>query len=356
VRLTRITRTGGGLTQAPAPAGLPGAPVAEGAPPKRARRQLPFRRSRSQLLVLAPSFLLLGIFVYGFIAYTIRVSLSKWQGVAPTLQIEHPLGTTFKALAQTARFQADMRNVVIFTVLFLLLAILAGLVLALLVHDTLIARGLFRSVFLFPYALSFIVTGVVWRWIFTPSTGANLILDKLGIHHGPKWITDPTVVGDVSKQLDAIIPGGHFIQVKLGIPLAIIPVVIAASWQLAGFAMANFLAALSSLDPQLREAASLDGAGWWQYQRRIVVPLLWPMMVAIGVILAHVSLKSFDLVYAMSGQGPGFATDVPGIFVFEQTFRALRWNTGAAASVVMFVLIAAVVLPYLYRRTVKEAR
>ena len=218
MRLTRITRTGGGLTQAPAPAGLPGAPVAEGAPPQRARRQLPFRRSRSQLLVLAPSFLVLGIFVYGFIAYTIRVSLSKWQGVAPTLQVEHPLGTTFKALAQTPRFQADMRNVVIFTVLFLLLAILAGLVLALLVHDTLIARGLFRSVFLFPYALSFIVTGVVWRWIFTPSTGANLILDKLGIHHGPKWITDPTVVGDVSKQLDAIIPGGHFIQVKLGIP------------------------------------------------------------------------------------------------------------------------------------------
>jgi glucose/mannose transport system permease protein len=156
--------------------------------------------------------------------------------------------------------------------------------------------------------------------------------------------------------LEKVIPGGDFIQVKLGIPLAIIPIVIAASWQLAGFAMANFLAALGALSPELREAASLDGASWWQYQRHIALPLLWPMMIAVGIILAHVSLKSFDLVYAMAGQGPGFATDVPGIFVFEQTFRALRWNTGAAASVVMFILVSAVVLPYLYRRIIKEAR
>jgi glucose/mannose transport system permease protein len=228
-------------------------------------------------------------------------------------------------------------------------------VLAVLVHDTLIGRSFFRSIFLFPYALSFIVTGVVWRWIFTPSTGANLILDALGIEHKPKWITDPSVAGDVSSALEKIIPGGDFIQVKLGIPLAIIPVVIAASWQLTGFAMANFLAALSAVPEELREAASLDGASWWQYQRRIALPLLWPMVIAVAIILAHVSLKSFDLVYAMVGQGPGFATDVPGIFVFEQMFRALRWNYGAGASMIMFLLVTAVVLPYLYRRNLKEA-
>jgi glucose/mannose transport system permease protein len=315
-----------------------------------------WRRNRTQLLVLAPSALALFVFVYGFIAYTIRVSLSKWQGIAPDLSVQHPVGKTYQALMETPRFQADLRNTFVFTALFLALAILAGLVLAVLVYDTLVARGFFRSIFLFPYALSFIVTGVVWRWIFTPSTGVNLILDKLGVEHPPKWITDPTVAGDVSAGLERVIPGGDFIQVKLGIPLAIIPVVIAAAWQLGGFAMANFLAALGAVPPELREAASLDGATWWQYQRRIVLPLLWPMIVAVGILLAHTSLKAFDLVYAMVGQGPGFATDVPGIFVFDQMFRALRWNMGAAASVVMFVLVALVILPYLYRRTVKEAR
>jgi glucose/mannose transport system permease protein len=342
---TSPTRIGGGLTEAPA-----------GRAAVKPRRHSWWRRHRFQLLALGPSALLLFVFVYGFIAYTFRVSLSKWQGIAPNLELEKPVGDTYRALLETPRFQADLRNTVVFTVLFLVLAVIAGLVLAVLVHDTLIGRGFFRSIFLFPYALSFIVTGVVWRWIFTPSTGANLILDVLGIEHKPKWITDPTVVGDVSAALEKVIPGGDFIQIKLGIPLAIIPVVIAASWQLTGFAMANFLAALSAVPEDLREAASLDGAGWWAYQRRIALPLLWPMVIAVGIILAHVSLKSFDLVYAMAGQGPGFATDVPGIFVFEQMFRGLRWNYGAGASMIMFLLITAIVLPYLYRRNnLKEA-
>jgi glucose/mannose transport system permease protein len=348
---TPRTRIGGGLTEAPAGRAAP--PAA--APTRAVRRRSWWTRHRFQLLALGPSLLLLFIFVYGFIVYTFRVSLSKWQGIAPNLELEKPLGDTYRVLLETPRFQADLRNTVVFTILFLALAVIAGLVLAVLVHDTLVGRGFFRSIFLFPYALSFIVTGVVWRWIFTPSTGANLILDALGVEHKPKWITDPTVAGDVSSALERVIPGGDFIQVKLGIPLAIIPVVIAASWQLAGFAMANFLAALSAVPEELREAASLDGANWWQYQRRIVLPLLWPMVIAVGIILAHVSLKSFDLVYAMAGQGPGFATDVPGIFVFEQMFRALRWNYGAGASMIMFVLVTAIVLPYLYRRNLKEA-
>ena len=223
-------------------------------------------------------------------------------------------------------------------------------------HNALAARPVFRSIFLFPYALSFIVTGVVWRWVFTPSAGANLILRGLGVHAKPKWITDPTVAGDVSAQLGHVIPLGSVIQTKLGIPLAIIPVVIAASWQLGGFAMANFLAALAGMPAELREAAQLDGASTFQYHRYVVFPLLRPVIVVVLILLTHVSLKSFDLVYAMVGQGPGFATDVPGIFVFDQTFRALRYNTGAAASVVMLLLVSAVMVPYLYRSTKGAAK
>lgn len=310
-----------------------------------------FSRHGFRLAVLVPALGMIGVFVYGFIGYSVRVSLSQWQGLTPNLAVKKPLGSTYAQMFQTARFQADLRNIVIFTVLFLLAAVVIGMALALLVHNVLAGRAVFRSIFLFPYALSFIVTGVVWRWVFTPSAGANLILDKLGIHAKPKWITDPAVVGDVSHALNAVLPGGHFIQVKLGIPLALVPVVIAAAWQLGGFAMANFLAALSAMPEELKEAASLDGATSWQYHRHIVLPYLRPMVVVVLILLGHVSLKSFDLVYAMVGQGPGFATDVPGIFVFEQTFRALKYNTGAAASLVMLVMVAVVMVPYLYRST-----
>lgn len=304
-----------------------------------------------QLAVLVPTLGFVAIFVYGFIGYSIRVSLSKWTGLTPDLEVKQPAGSTYTDLLSQVRFQTDLRNIVIFTVFFLVLAVVVGLVLALLVHNALAGRPAFRSIFLFPYALSFIVTGVVWRWIFTPSAGANLILQALGIQAKPKWITDPTVVGDVSASLKDVIPFGSAIQTKLGIPLAIIPVVIAAAWQLGGFAMANFLAALAGIPEELKEAASLDGASTFQYHRYIVFRLLRPMVVVVLILLTHVSLKSFDLVYAMVGQGPGFATDVPGIFVFDQTFRALRYNTGAAASVVMLVLVSLVMVPYLYRST-----
>jgi glucose/mannose transport system permease protein len=334
--------------------------------PERTRTPVPRRpkaslrrvlsRNRFSLITLTPTMLLVLVFVYGFIAYTVRVSLSKWRGLVQNLELKRPVGSTYNDLARTPRFQADLRNVFIFTGLFLTLAIIVGLLLAMLVHNLLRGRAFFRSIFLFPYSLSFIVTGVVWRWLFTPSTGANLILKGLGVEHGPKWITDPTVAGDVSGALNKVLPGGDFIQVKLGIPLAIIPVVFAASWQLAGFAMANFLAAMSAMPDEIHEAAQLDGAGWFSYHWHIVLPMLRSTVLTVAIILGYVSLKSFDLVYAMVGQGPGFATDVPGIFVFEQTFRALRYNTGAGASVVMLVLVCIVILPYLYRSYLKETR
>jgi glucose/mannose transport system permease protein len=179
--------------------------------------------------VLVPILGLVGIFVYGFIAYSIRVSLSEWTGLTPDLEVKEPIGSTYTQLLSSARFQTDLRNIVIFTLLFLGSAVVIGLVLALLVHNVLAGRAFFRSVFLFPYALSFIVTGVVWRWIFTPSAGANLILQWLGIDAKPKWITDPAVVGDVSAALEPIIPLGTVIQTKLGIPLALLPVIVAAS-------------------------------------------------------------------------------------------------------------------------------
>ena len=157
-------------------------------PDPRSRKQVPHnvKTSRRAAWIFAPSLLVSFLFVYVFIGITAYISLSNWKiGTSPNLSVRQPLGATYGELVQEQRFQADIRNVVIFTVIFLVLAILGGLVAALFIHHVAVGKGLFRTVFLLPYALSFIVTGVAWRWIFAPSTGVNEILRSLGIENPP---------------------------------------------------------------------------------------------------------------------------------------------------------------------------
>ncbi len=299
------------------------------------------------------------VFVYGFIAMSIWVSLSNWGSARMDLSIASEPLETYRRLFTMARFQTDLRNALVFTVLFLIISVVVGLTLALLLDQSIFGRSFFRNIFLFPYALSFIVTGVSWRWVFNPETGINLLLDNLGLNlllgklglpeFWPPWLTTPEVVGDLARWIPAL----EGLRTQIGLPLAMIPVIIAAVWQLSGFAMAMYLAGLSTISHDIREAAQLDGASTWRIYRDIIVPLLKPMTISILIILGHVSLKIFDLIFAMSGPGPGFATDVPGIFVYEQTFRATRYNLGAAASVVMLIMVSVVIVPYL-ARSLKE--
>jgi glucose/mannose transport system permease protein len=286
---------------------------------------------------------------------TVWISMSNWDSARMDLSRIQPALAVYDRLFNMSRFQIDLRNTFIFTVLFLLLSVGLGLVLALLLDQHIPAGAFFRNVFLFPYALSFIVTGVSWRWIFNPDSGVNLLLDHLGLNwllgqfglgpFHPTWLTNPNVIGDI--------PLGDFVRIQVGFPMALFPVIIAATWQLSGFAMAMYLAGLGTISNDLREAAQLDGASTWGIYRDVIIPLLRPITISTLIILGHVSLKIFDLIYAMSGSGPGFATDVPGIFVFEQTFRATRYNLGAAASIIMLLLVSIVIVPYL-ARSMKE--
>ena len=343
------------MSMAPVEPVVLAAEQAEG--PQRPGRRL---RTPKALLWLLPSFLIVCVFVYVFIAYTIGVSLSsQWRPAKPDFTVADPWYGVYGELLATPRFQADIRNNIVFTVFFLLFCVILGFLFAVLVYNALWARGFFRGVFLLPYALSFIVTGVVWRWLFNPESGLNLLLNASGIGAAyesltgsplrPEWTSSPDVLGDVSGLLNAIIPGGDFIQIELGIPLALMAVVLAAGWQLMGFSMAMFLAGLSSVPDDVLEAAQLDGASGFRYYRSIVIPMMWPFAVTTLVILAHVAFKMFDLVYAMSGSGIGFATDMPGIFVYESMYKALRPNLGAAAAIVMLIMVCCVVVPYLVR-------
>jgi glucose/mannose transport system permease protein len=313
-------------------------------------------RAQSFLLLL-PSLLALAIFVYVFIGTTFWVSLSNWRTLKPDLTLREPLFATYGELFAMARWQADLRNTFVFTIFFIGFALTLGLTLAILLDRELFAHNVFRNIFLFPYALSFVVTGVVWRWIFNPETGINLFFNLLGINAllaqagmeplKPGWITDPTVVAQVNGVLAAVWPAVADWQVKLGVPLAMIPVAIAATWQLSGFVMALYVGGMATISDEVREAARMDGASELQVYSRIIIPMLRPVTISVFVILLHVSLKIFDLVYTMAGVGPGFATDVPAIFVFEMMFKATRYNLGSAAAIIMLLLVAVVIIPYL---------
>jgi glucose/mannose transport system permease protein len=322
------------------------------------RRRGRFSERTLSAVILSPAMTLILIFVYVFIAITIWVSLSNWHTMKIDMSIRDPLGATYGQMFMMPRWHANLRNVFIFTALFLTLSIGFGLLLAILLDRKLIGHTIFRNVFLFPYALSFIVTGIAWRWIFNPETGINILIDGLGINKliqglggpplHPGWTTDPAVLFSLNNWLGALFPPIKTMSIQLGIPMALIPVIIAAAWQLTGFAMSMYIAGLATVPNDLREAARIDGATEFQVYTKVVIPQLNPVTVSTAIILGHVSLKIFDLIFAMTGVGPGFATDVPGIFVFEMTFKATRYNLGAAASVIMLLLVSLIIVPYLW--------
>lgn len=327
------------------------------APPAPQRRFLTERMQ--SFLFLLPSLIAIAIFVYGFISVTFYISLSEWRSATPNWNLRFPLFDVYGDLFSNTRFQIDLRNTVVFTILFISISVLVGLGLAILIDYNRRWRviPLFRNTVLFPYALSFIVTGVAWRWIFNPEAGINQFFDLLGINSflvaqglaplKPGWTTDPSVVLRVNDALNLIIPGASDWRVALGIPVALIPVAIAAMWQLSGFVMALYLGGMTTISDEIREAALIDGATDWQVYTRVVIPLLRPVTISVVVILLHVSFKIFDLVFAMAGTGPAFATDVPAIFVFEQMFKGNKYNLGTAAAIVMLIMVALIIVPYL---------
>lgn len=325
------------------------------AAPKRRRRGI--SEQAQSFLLLLPSFLAIAIFVYIFIAISFYVSLSNWRTLKIDLSLRQPLFQTYADLFNSPRFQADLRNTFVFTVVFLSLAVILGMLLAILLDRQLPGTSIYRNIFLFPYALSFVVTGVAWRWIFNPETGVNVLFNVIGINSlmnrlgmqplHPGWITDPAVWLPINNIIATVYPPAATMQLKLGVPAAMIPVAIAATWQLSGFVMAMYVGGMATISDEVREAARIDGANEWQVYRHVIIPMLNPVTISLVVLLLHTSLKIFDLVFTMSGVGPGFATDVPAIFVFETMFKATRYNLATAAAIFMLVLVGLVVVPYL---------
>jgi glucose/mannose transport system permease protein len=287
-------------------------------------------------LIVLPSIVLIAVFVYGFIGWTATVSFSQWDGVEPDYTwagLDNYRQLFNRDSVAGKRFTIDLWNTLFFTLFFLAICVVAGLLLAILLDQKIKGEGIFRTIYLFPMAISFVVTGVVWQWIFAPGTtnrprGVNALLNLLGLdalRWG--WFTDTNSIGPFH--------------------VALIPVIIAAAWQLIGYTMAMYLAGLRSIPEELREAARVDGASEIGIYRHVVLPILRPITLSALIFLGHISLKIFDLVFTMTGKGPGFVTDVPGIFMFETTFQGNHYAQGATISLIMFVMVALIIVPYL---------
>ena len=272
-------------------------------------------------LVIAPGFVLGFAFIYG---------LMIWNGVlSMTASRMLPNYDEFVGLAQYAKlFEMDrwwlaLKNLGIFSVLYVGGAMLIGMALAIVLDQKVRAEGLLRTIYLYPMALSFIVTGTAWKWMLNPSLGLEKLMHDLG------WS---------SFSFDWLVQSDT----------AIYCVVIAGIWQSAGFAMALFLAGLRGIDDSIIKAAQIDGASLPRIYWRIILPILRPVVFSTIMVLSHLSIKSFDLVMALTGGGPGYATDVPATFMYVMSFTRGQIGLGAASATMMLATVAAIVVPYLY--------
>lgn len=276
-----------------------------------------------QIVLISPSILAVLIFIYGFIGWSVRVSLSNWKGLNPDYTWAGL--KNYIALFSDPRFHVDVRNTVIFTLVFVVGSIVLGFFLAVILDQGLRGEGFFRSLFLFPMAISYIVTGVVWRWLMNPAEGSrmsglNLLFSKLNLDFlVNRWHTTPT--------------------------WGIAAIALAAIWQMSGYTMALYLAGLRSIPNELREAARIDGASEAEIYRRIIIPLLTPISLSALIILGHMSLKVFDLIIAVAGKQ--LPLDVPAIYMWQTTFDGLFYSRGAAIGILLLLSVAVLIIPYI---------
>jgi glucose/mannose transport system permease protein len=271
-------------------------------------------------LLLSPSVLLVLVCVYGYIMFTIYLSFTsstlmpsyEWAGTA-----------SYQRLFAQENWRIALSNLWVFASLYIGVAVVLGLGFAILIDQHIRAEGAFRSIFLYPMALSFIVTGTAWKWLLDPGVGLEHTMHNIGWESFAfGWIKDSD--------------------------MAIYCVVIAAVWQTTGFVMALFLAGLRGVDAEQISAARVDGARTWQIYLHIIIPQLGPVFVSAFVILAHMAIKSYDLVIALTNGGPGRSTWLPSVFMYQYSFTRNEMSVGAASAVMMLAAIGLVVLPYLF--------
>lgn len=274
-------------------------------------------------IVLSPSFAITLCFVYGFIIYTGYISMTASR-MLPKMKY---IGLdNYEKLWKTLNWQVALDNLAIFGILYIGICGILGLFLAILLDQKIRGEGFLRPIYLYPMALSFIVTGTAWKWFLNPGLGLEKTMHEWG------WS---------SFSFDWLVNS----------EMAIYTVVMAGVWQSSGFVMAMFLAGLRGIDGEQIKAAQLDGASTFQTYRRVIIPQLGAVFLSAFVVLSHMAIKSYDLVIALTGGGPGNATELPATFMYSYTFTRNQMGIGAASAMIMLMTIAAIMVPYLYAET-----
>ena len=271
-------------------------------------------------IVISPSFAVILWFVYGFVLWTFYISLTKSK-MLPRYDF-WGIDQHFR-LWSNPRWSIAVENLLIFTVLFVVICILIGILLSILLDQKIRAEGFLRTIYLYPMALSFIVTGTAWKWMLNPTMGIEKLVTDWGF-------TDFTFDWLVSREM------------------SIYTIVIAAVWQSSGFVMALFLAGLRSIDDEIIKAAKIDGANLYSIYFTIILPMMRPVFMSSIVILLHISIKSYDLVIALTAGGPGISSDMPAVYMTQMAFHRSEIGLASASAVMMFLTVLAVVVPYLY--------
>jgi len=271
-------------------------------------------------MVLAPSFVAILIFVYGFIFWTGWVSFTRSR-LLPKYEIKGII--QYERLFASPRWDTAMDNLFIFGGLFIGISMVLGLLLAILLDQKIRAEGALRTIYLYPMALSMIVTGTAWKWIMNPGLGIEATVRGWGFESFAfDWVVNPD--------------------------RAIYAVVIAAVWQASGFVMALFLAGLRGVDEEIIKAAQVDGIPTWRIYSAIIIPSMAPIFLSAFIVLAHLAIKSFDLVIALTGGGPGYSTDLPATYMYAMAFSRGDIGQAASSAMVMMGVVFAIVVPYLY--------
>ncbi|MCL6268814.1 sugar ABC transporter permease [Sansalvadorimonas sp. 2012CJ34-2] len=350
-------------------------------------------------LTLLPSIVLIGIFVYGFIGNTIWISLTDWGGVGALAEDPQISYIGFQNYVDLftgfleGRFRQDLVNAVYYSVLLLAGAVGLGMFIAILLDRKPMGEDFLRTIFLYPMSLSFIVSGTIWRWLLAPQGGVNIlptyagmeplsfqwlaskesvllfnwqnllgiilyiaafiliIVGLLGLKRDPnramkRWILPGVIIGAIVWLFGDLLPQAMIMEEMHGLNLATLGIILATVWQYSGYTMALYLAGFNGISQDLRHAAMLDGASEWDYYRRIAIPMLKPITISAVIILSHISLKMFDLIFAMTGPDNA-ETGHPALNMYLTTFRANDFAKGAAIAIVLFMVAAMFIIPYL---------
>jgi glucose/mannose transport system permease protein len=286
-------------------------------------------------LVLAPSFALVLIFVYGFNLWTLLLSFTSSKAFTNLNFIglanyQKLWNWTFQTDPPSSWYTA-LINMGLFGGLYVAFCLALGLMLAILLDQKIRGEGILRPIYLYPLALSFIVTGTAWKLFLDPRIGLEKAVHDLGwssFHFD--WVVNPRMM--------------------------IYCVAIAGVWQTSGFVMAMFLAALRGIDGEILKAAQIDGASAYATYRRIVIPIMRPVFLSAIIVLAHMAIKSYDLVLSVTGKNPGGAAELPSTFMYSYTFTRDQMAVGSTSAIIMLMTIAAIMVPYLYSELREKQR